>query len=110
VKYQTFAAWIQKRKRAGPARGLPAPATLALVELEAPAVLCRDGSLLLILPGGSELHVASQAAVPLAAALTREYLEDVLTRLSGMMESEAFSLIPANWLRARQGKPVRKAA
>ena len=41
---------------------------------------------------------------------TREYLEDVPTRLPGMKESEVVSLIPANWLRARQGKPVRKAA
>lgn len=72
VKYQTFAAWIQKRRRASPARGLPAPATLALVELEAPAALCGDGSLRLILPGGTELHVSSQAAVALAAALIRE--------------------------------------
>ncbi|WP_367871887.1 hypothetical protein [Luteolibacter sp. Populi] len=42
------------------------------MELETPAVLCRDGSLRLILPGGTELHVAGQAAVPLAAALIRE--------------------------------------
>ncbi len=41
---------------------------------------------------------------------TREYLEDVLTRLPGMKDSEAVTLTPANWLRARQGKPVRKAA
>ena len=41
---------------------------------------------------------------------TREYLEEVLTRLPGMKESEVAALIPANWLRARQGKPVRKAA
>ena len=41
---------------------------------------------------------------------TREYLEDVLTRLPGMKESEVVSLIPANWLRARQGKPLRSAA
>lgn len=41
---------------------------------------------------------------------TREYLEDVLTRLPGMMASEAVNLTPANWLRARQGKPVPKAA
>ena len=44
----------------------------ALAELEAPAMLCRDGSPRLILPGGTELHVASQAAVVLAAALIRE--------------------------------------
>jgi transposase len=41
---------------------------------------------------------------------TREYLEYVLTRLPGMKESEVVTLIPANWLRARQGKPLRKAA
>jgi transposase len=41
---------------------------------------------------------------------TREYLEDVLTRLPSMKDSEAVTLTPANWLRARQGKPVRKAA
>ncbi len=41
---------------------------------------------------------------------TREYLEDVLTRLPAMMESEAVTLTPANWLRARQGKQARKAA
>ena len=41
---------------------------------------------------------------------TREYLEDVLTRLPGMKKSEAVNLTPTNWLRARQGKPARKAA
>ena len=40
----------------------------------------------------------------------REYLEDVLTRLPGMMASDAVDLTPVNWLRARQGKPLRKAA
>jgi hypothetical protein len=41
---------------------------------------------------------------------TREYLEDVLTRLPSMKDSEAVTLTPGNWLRARQGKPVRQAA
>lgn len=41
---------------------------------------------------------------------TREYLEDVLTRLPGMKDSEAVTLTPKNWLRARRGKPVWKAA
>lgn len=41
---------------------------------------------------------------------TREYLEDVLTRLPGMMAIDAVDLTPANWLRARHGKPLRKAA
>ncbi|MEK7954473.1 IS66 family insertion sequence element accessory protein TnpA [Luteolibacter soli] len=72
VKYQTFAAWIQKRKHAGTPAALPAPAGLALVEVEAPAGPCRDPGLSVILPGGGEIHVASMAAVPLAAALIRE--------------------------------------
>ncbi len=41
---------------------------------------------------------------------TREYLEDLLTRLPGMRASDAVNLTPANWQRARQGKPLRKAA
>ena len=72
VKYQTFAAWIQKRKRAGAPAALPAPAGLALVEVEAPVTPCRDRGLSVTLPSGTELHLASQAAVPLAAALIRE--------------------------------------
>ena len=40
----------------------------------------------------------------------KEYLTDVLTRLPGMLASEAVSLTPANWLKARSGKPVRMAA
>lgn len=72
VKYQTFAAWLQNRKRAGAPARLPAPAALALVELEVPAERSRDSGLRLILPGGAELQIASHAAVPLAAALIRE--------------------------------------
>jgi len=40
----------------------------------------------------------------------KQYLEDVLTRLPAMMASEAASLTPANWLKARSGKVVRLAA
>jgi hypothetical protein len=72
VNYQTFAAWLQKRKRVGAPARLPAPAGLALVEVSVPATPCFDHGLRLVLPGGAELHLASQAAVPLAAALIRE--------------------------------------
>ncbi len=41
---------------------------------------------------------------------TRDYLEDVLTRLPGMKASEAASLTPANWHKARGGKTGRTAA
>ena len=40
----------------------------------------------------------------------KEYLTDVLTRLPAMKASEAASLIPANWLKARSGKTVRMVA
>jgi hypothetical protein len=48
------------------------PAGLALVELEGPARLPGGSGLRVILPGGSELHLTSQDAVPWAAALIRE--------------------------------------
>jgi transposase len=40
----------------------------------------------------------------------RDYFEDVLTRLPGMIASEAASLTPANWLAARSTNPGRTAA
>ena len=40
----------------------------------------------------------------------REYLTDVLTRLPGMLAKDAKILTPANWLKARSGKPERMAA
>ncbi len=90
VKYQTFAAWLQRRKRSGAASGLPVPDGLTLVQIEAPMPSAHDDGLRLRFPGGVEIHVASRASVPLT--------------------SEAATLTPANWLRARQEKPARKAA
>jgi hypothetical protein len=40
----------------------------------------------------------------------REYLTDVLTRLPGMLAKEAIVMTPANWLKARRGKPVHQLA
>jgi transposase len=40
----------------------------------------------------------------------KEYLTDVLTRLPGMLAKDAIRLTPANWLKARSGKPERMAA
>ncbi len=37
-------------------------------------------------------------------------LADMLGRLSAMKVSEAASLIPANWLKARSGTPARMVA
>ena len=40
----------------------------------------------------------------------KEYLTDVLTRLPGMLAKDAITMTPANWLKVRSGKPVRKVA
>ena len=40
----------------------------------------------------------------------KEYLTDVLTRLPAMLASEATTLTPANWHKARSGKTVRRVA
>jgi transposase-like protein len=72
VNYQTFASWLQKRKRAASPTGLPAPQDWALVEVAVPAVRGSAPGLTVLLPGGAELRVAGSDAVPLAAALIRE--------------------------------------
>ena len=89
LNYQTFACWIQKRRRArgdysteGAAEGLSsgtvkAPGSLRLIEAVATpghATLRGDPArrpepLELILPGGAKLLVASSAQVALAAQL-----------------------------------------
>jgi transposase len=40
----------------------------------------------------------------------KEYLADVLTRLPAMLAKDAITLTPANWLKARNGKQVRRVA
>ena len=72
VNYQTFAAWLQKRKRAAAPAGLPAPQDWALVEVAVPALRGSAACLTVLLPGGAELRVADSDAVPLAAALIRD--------------------------------------
>ena len=89
LNYQTFASWIQKRRRArgdysteGAAKGLPmgivkTPGPLRLIEAVATpghGALRGDPArgmapLELILPGGAKLLVASSAQVALAAQL-----------------------------------------
>ena len=41
---------------------------------------------------------------------SKEYLEDVLTRLPAMQAKDAVTLTPANWLKARSGNAAKKAA
>lgn len=71
VNYQTFASWLQKRKRAAVPPGLPAPQDWALLEVSVPAAR-GTAALTVLLPGGAELRVSGSDAVPVAAALIRE--------------------------------------
>lgn len=72
VNYQTFASWLQKRKRMAAAPGLPAPKEWALVEVAVSAPAVHAPGLTVLLPGGAELRITGSDAVPLAAALIRE--------------------------------------
>ena len=76
VNYQTFAGWLQKRKRGGrPERpGPPCSALLSLVpaEIEATALPGKGGPLELHLPGGAMLVIRGGGQVALAAALLRQ--------------------------------------
>ena len=81
VKYQTFATWMQQRKRRQRAyprikRVVKTPAQLkwfeAVVPQRGPTVGGRDaGSLLLHLPGGVRAELSSNSHVALVVALVR---------------------------------------
>jgi transposase-like protein len=78
VKYPTFAAWRQQRRRQGHAgAGTPgltgrAPAALRWVEASVEgAVADRPGVLVVQLPGGARLEVADAAQARLAGQLLR---------------------------------------
>jgi hypothetical protein len=76
VKYQTFATWLQKRKRAtGSYPALPALAASAkpfFVLAETGAALDPEASMEVRLPGGASLVMHRSEHAALVAALIRE--------------------------------------
>jgi hypothetical protein len=77
VKYQTFATWVQKRKRKGGSASsegkVPAPARVKWLEAvvgSSPAT-AAGSPLELQLPGGVRLEVADEKQAVLAAILVR---------------------------------------
>jgi transposase len=80
IKYQTFANWVQQRRRkqAQPSAAKPEHKTESISWLEAVVPEARSqvgsncGSLILHLPGGVRAELASTREVSLAAALLRE--------------------------------------
>ena len=81
LRYQTFATWVQKRRRqrgAYPAQNDPPKAAQTLRWLEAVVDGAQTRSdkespaLPVLLPGGARLELTCAAQIPLAVALFRE--------------------------------------
>jgi hypothetical protein len=69
LKYSTFAAWVQRYRRARPKR---APQPMRLLEAVVPPAPVAGGkplALMVELPGGARLEIGQVEQVPLAAAL-----------------------------------------
>jgi hypothetical protein len=80
VKYQTFANWRQARQRASvsapaarPAQGPPVEWLEAVMDKAQAAPLASVSALLVRLPSGAVLEVATAAQTTLAAALLRAW-------------------------------------
>jgi hypothetical protein len=82
IKYQTFATWVQQRRRqrgaAGKTKGVKDPAATvrwleAMVENTATLAGVVGSTLPVHLPGGARLEIARLEQIPLAAALLRAW-------------------------------------
>jgi hypothetical protein len=76
IKYQTFASWVQMRRRrraagAGPlaASGPPLQWVEAVLDEGSAAAGCGAGALSVLLPGGARLHIGDARQTALAARL-----------------------------------------
>lgn len=67
ICYQTFIAWLRKRRQSGEALPPGIPAFAEVMLQEAPP--SPGAALRIVLPCGTALEVASRAALPLAAEL-----------------------------------------
>jgi transposase-like protein len=67
VSYQTFIAWLRKRRQSGEALLPGVPAFAEVMLQEPPPTPCA--ALRIVLPCGTALEVSSRAALPLAAEL-----------------------------------------
>lgn len=67
VSYQTFIAWLRKRRQSGEALPPGVPAFAEVMLQEPPPI--PGSALRIVLPCGTALEVSSRAALPLAAEL-----------------------------------------
>ena len=68
VKYPTFAAWVQKRRRA---QSAAEPKALQWAEAVVAPLAARAGALRLHLPGGAWLEIGDEAQAALACRVAR---------------------------------------
>lgn len=74
INYQTFAGWLQGRRRAVGESGPPArrKKSVRWIELGAPAGSASATPLRVQLPGGASIEITAPGQLPAAAALLRE--------------------------------------
>jgi transposase-like protein len=72
VKYQTFASWVQKRRRKRGQSGGSRSPSLALVEAVAGGPEQASETLMVELPGGAKVEMRGTEQAPAVAALIRE--------------------------------------
>jgi hypothetical protein len=71
IKYQTFATWAQKRRRARGAYPIKGPKQLRWVEAVVEHASGGKSPLVLELPGGAKVQINNVSEAALAAALLR---------------------------------------
>lgn len=69
VSYQTFIAWLRKRRQSGITLPPGMPSFAEVMLQEPPSALNTSVTLRILLPCGASLEVASRAALPLAIEL-----------------------------------------
>ena len=73
LKYQTFAAWLQRRRRQGLVPSQAANKSVQWLETVLSAAAPAAGSLLMKFPGGPVLEVTTSSQALLAAELLRAW-------------------------------------
>ena len=83
VNYQTFAGWVQRRRRQLSVAGVPTPGAPRLLEAVVEGRhLARDSPMLRVeLPGGARVELTDLSQAALAAALLRELAQTSATGL-----------------------------
>ena len=88
IKYQTFANWLQKRRRLGSSSAKPADTVQwleAVVEKAKTSGLATTPALIVALPGGAQMEIGDAQQAALAALLLRS-LRQAMLSFSGSLK------------------------